>query len=469
MKIEKEKFDISVSLKKFEQKPSNHEWKFIKYIKQSVDVDMLCDLIKQGFCFCHIFKSNDIVFSVKDKTIANFLSTQTVWIDLDDTFVTINEFYDFVSIKPSILYSTPSNIIGVNNRFRAVYVFDELIESNKLYNEIVDNIIKSITNDINGFILKDKTCRNASQQFAGNAKDDIIIYSNYNVYSFSDFDIDVTSINIKDDFVQKRSYIREGENNMYMHLQNAHDNKNVYVKFNDRQFINDYFNVKDYNDACNLIDKYKEKYPYYDSTPIPIVDEDIPLIQLPNNYVEIKRDWLRVKEYTRNGDDIHNCHVLKLKAGAKGKGRGNILYKNAKIRMIMTENITFEHLLFQLFCERQYYIDNSDREISNLRLFKIALSAYTTSNTINLYKNKRKYIVNPLYKSKYHPTKNEMMRLIANAKKMINDSLIIDNYDIHLSVRENMNRFNELCIPVSIRKLYLFCKEQNIPNKGYKE
>ena len=36
MKIEKEKFDISVSLKKFEQKPSNHEWKFIKYIKQSV-------------------------------------------------------------------------------------------------------------------------------------------------------------------------------------------------------------------------------------------------------------------------------------------------------------------------------------------------------------------------------------------------------------------------------------------------
>lgn len=81
---------------------------------------------------------------VKDKTIANFLSTQTVWIDLDDTFVTINEFYDFVSIKPSILYSTPSNIIGVNNRFRAVYVFDELIESNKLYNEIVDNIISQL-------------------------------------------------------------------------------------------------------------------------------------------------------------------------------------------------------------------------------------------------------------------------------------------------------------------------------------
>ena len=47
MKIEKEKFDISVSLKKFEQKPNSNEWKFIQYVKQCVDVDMLCDLIKQ--------------------------------------------------------------------------------------------------------------------------------------------------------------------------------------------------------------------------------------------------------------------------------------------------------------------------------------------------------------------------------------------------------------------------------------
>lgn len=211
MKIEKEKFDISVSLQKFKQKPNSNDWKLMRYVKQRVDVDALCELIKEGFSFCHVFKSNDIVFGVKEKTIANFLNTQSVWIDLDDTFVSINQFNDSVSAKPSILYSTSSNIIGVNNRFRAVYVFDELIESNKLYNVIVDSIIKSIANDIDGFVLQDKTCRNVSQQFGGNAKDDIIVYSNYNVYSFSDFDIDVTLINAEGDFVQKRSYIGKRE------------------------------------------------------------------------------------------------------------------------------------------------------------------------------------------------------------------------------------------------------------------
>ena len=457
MKKKKMNFEISISTEKFKQKPTDEQWGKMNYRKNTVDIDSLSDKIKEGYCFAQCFKTSSNVFGLREKTIANFDHTNTVWLDLDDVFVTIDEFYNKVSLKPSLLYSTPSNKTGVNNRFRAVYLFDEAIKNNNLYKSIVDSIIINIKKDIDGFILKDTSCRNASQQFGGNASNDVILYKNYNVFSFHDFNINNNILDeCLNDNLHKRCYTGEG-GKQYINASANHE-----INITDREFIKDFFKAKIYRKACEFIDKYRNKYPFYNSTPLPIVDEDTPLIELPDDYVELKRYWLISKEYKSNGDSVKVERVVKIKAGK----RGDILYKNAKLRKIMTKGISFEHLLFQLFCELQFYIHNSDKGVTNKRLFNIAVNAYLSEDNIKLKKNKHKFIINPAYKEKYHPTKSETMKLIASVKRQKNDILLLNHYDIYLSVKDNLKHFHDLNIPMSLRKLYSFCREQGLSTKG---
>ena len=96
----------------------------------------------------------------------------------------MNDFY--LSLKdehkPTIIYTTYSNIDNVNNRFRLIYVFNEPIRSNEYYRGIANTIVYNIQKEIEGFDLKDKTCLNASQQFAGNGNDNIVYYYNDNIF-----------------------------------------------------------------------------------------------------------------------------------------------------------------------------------------------------------------------------------------------------------------------------------------------
>ena len=89
----------------------------------------------------------------------------------------MNDFY--LSLKdehkPTIIYTTYSNIDNINNRFRLIYVFNEPIRSNEYYRGIANTIVYNIQKEIEGFDLKDKTCLNSSQQFAGNGNDNCIL------------------------------------------------------------------------------------------------------------------------------------------------------------------------------------------------------------------------------------------------------------------------------------------------------
>ena len=102
----------------------------------------------------------------------------------------MNDFY--LSLKdehkPTIIYTTYSNIDNINNRFRLIYVFNEPIRSNEYYRGMANTIVYNIQKEIEGFSLKDTTCLNASQQFAGNGNDNIVYYYNDNIFCPMDLD-----------------------------------------------------------------------------------------------------------------------------------------------------------------------------------------------------------------------------------------------------------------------------------------
>ena len=212
-----------------------------------------------------------------------------------------------------------------------------------------------------------------------------------------------------------------------------------------------------YND---LLEKYKDVYYIFESTPLDYSNDDVPYILLPNNYIEIKRYWLIDNVYNEDGDIISkSSKVRKIKNGNQRKKK---LFINGILRKLMIENLSFEHLLNNLVYELYYYIDNREDKIDKKTLFQIAINVVKeeSSKYTNLItKDKRDFIVNPNYCIKYNVSKKQARNI---AKKELNYQKIGELYDCSLTDKENLTIFKEYGLEISLITLKRFRKDNNI-------
>lgn len=180
------KFNVSVSTTRYEGKCN--EWGKLRYRTEAVTIDGMSNYIKQGYCFTHTFKEVDAdgSFGCKQKTIKNFKSTNTIFIDVDDSSVTATDFFSSVTPQPTILYSTPSNIDGEKNRFRLVYVYGEEVTDNDTYRQEVKKICSSIAEYIPDFKY-DTTSVNVSQQMGGNGSGGCTLLMTHNIFNLGNY------------------------------------------------------------------------------------------------------------------------------------------------------------------------------------------------------------------------------------------------------------------------------------------
>lgn len=147
--------------------------------------------------------------------------------------------------------------------------------------------------------------------------------------------------------------------------------------------------------------------------------------------------------------------------------------------------MSFEHLLYAMVYERQYWIDNSDGEFTNRRLYKITEGAYfnraqyeiSTSTQGQKRRrartNKNGYKVNKSFCDKYGISAHSMANYM---RTDITNDVLLANYDFTKTVKENSLLLKEKGIkPSSERRLYQFtrwCRENNltqIKNKNNNE
>lgn len=441
-KNNKKKITLSVSVTKFKSKPEN--WKALTYKRQTITIEELVNRIYEGHCICQNFHTKSKVFGLSEKTIANFDFADCVILDIDDTFLSMNDFY--LSLKdehkPTIAYTTYSNIDNINNRFRVIYVFDKPIGSNDFYRSIANAIIYNIQKDIEGFDLKDKTCLNSSQQFAGNGNDNIVYYYNDNIFCPTDFGFDENYFSNSDSILK-----RERKNNIQTDLESPIANS---------EFMKDFWGMGYKKNEEIFIRKYAEKYPFIEATPLPETDSDIPYILLPDNYVKITRYWYKEPLTKVDGTIVYKSHAVKLKSGHRRK----LLYDGCLLRKIMLPEITMEHLLYCLVCERRYYVDNQDKVITNKILYQIAKDAWNdTKRSINPKKEEKQFVVNPKYCEKYGISKQAARNIAA---KMLMDLQLKQLYDTNLSIKENLESLKNQGIKIGKSSLYNWVKSQKI-------
>lgn len=445
----KMKFPLSVSTTSYNGKCK--DWGKVTFRTVEVDIDSLAEYVKQGFCFTHIFKGTvNKEFGTRQKTISNFDKTYTVFIDVDESPIPAPKFYESVSCPPSMLYTTPNNITGEVNRYRLVYLFESPITDNHNYKTLVNKIVDRIKCDIPDFNI-DTTCMNCSQQMGGNSLNNCILYKNYSIYDYLDF--------IKEDYYPNkvscipRPYKKEGKNDIQQRI--AEDE----IVITNHEFLNDFWKIADYDSALSFILKYKNMYPIVDITP---VDESQPFIRLNDNYTQIRRRTYITK------DRYGNRRTLPVKV--KQGNRERILFLNALLRLKIQPKMEFEQLLYALTYERQYWIDNTDRTITNHVLYKIAKGAFLKRHEYTpdpTYKNKNKsgYKVNPAYCK----SKGVSPRSMANRiRTMVSDKILSANYDFTKSVAENSRILKDKGIkPNSERRLYTFLRNHKNEQKEH--
>lgn len=405
---------------------------------------MLAEYVKQGYCFTHTFHTGGKdTFGVKQKNSTNFDKTQVVFIDVDDSAIPAKTFYSTVSMQPSMLYTTPNNREEQQqNRYRLVYLFDTPITDKGTYKELATGIVKKISEEVEGFKV-DKSCLNCTQQMGGNSLSNCQLYKNHSVFSFSDFIAGKTK-----DYRISKTYKKEKRNSIEI------GNAEQEMQIRDEECVKEFWEIRDEQSAYAFLTKYKDRYPLYEETP---VDEKKPFIDLSEGYVKLERRCYMTKDERGKWQS----RPAKIHKGS----RERVLFINAAMRMKMMPDMSFEHLLYAMVFERQYWIDNADGTITNKVLYETAKNArmkweqYKPMQVKGTWKSRNKsgYKVNPAYCKANDVSKRSMANKI---RKMKSDKVLMENYDFSMSVAKNSKILKHKGIkPNSEGRLLQFVKE----------
>ena len=455
------KFYVSISTKPIEDK-NEDIWGKLAYQKQLIRLSDLRNYISSNYAFCGVFNKDRFSVKDKEKTESNWLQTNIICIDLDDRKLNYNVFLTLIQdtdICPNIAYRTANDGIK-GNRYRLIYALDDAIVNSKLYNEIYCGIVRKIeelTDDKN----TDNCCQSVAQQICGTIHTNDIYYNDlyYNVKCFKEL-FNIKTLNISD-YYQR-------------HNNKANKTKKVSVRksfvsfdFSDYSMMYDEF-ANDFNTLSftDIIKKYNGKYYNYECSQLPLVSEDSAYIEIPSNYVEIKRYWY-LEESAINNNKCSQIRKIK-----DGQQRRKKLYVNAIIRRLIYSKISFDNLLYNLVFELYSYMINDGNKITKSDLFQICKSAFNADLSLPKYQKyiignkEKKYIVNPSYCIKYNVSKNAAKNI---AEKQRNYNIIGEYYDLNLKDKENLQIMKENGVKVSIATLKRWKDEKGLTHKRKKE
>ena len=414
--------ELSLSVDYYLNKPKNIAQ--IRYKRRTFTKNSLMVVLKSGYCVAHNFRTTNEVFTQSEKTNDNFEYTQMIGVDIDDCDKDMETFINGLERKPTFAYTTFSNGIK-GNRFRMIYLFNQKIDSIPLYKAVYNWITE-------GLNINDNCMRSVSQQMFG---------TNFTAKWYnSDVWYDVPHFDESIITNQKKVSSQ--------------------IKVSDKvssQISKSFMDDMDCMASMDFISKYRNYYPYFTETELQYKDG---YAVIDNDYYVVRRMWYNQVYETKDGTVTVN-EVRKYKDGNKRRIR---MYNTARILRNIKNDITAEHLAYILYCEREYYYDNSDNILSNERLLSIAteITSMPMDRVIMDNNNKNSFKVDKEYWKERGITPKQAVQIV---RGQINDRNIGELYDFNLTDKENMNVMKENGIKVSLITLKRWRKKNGIMKK----
>ena len=442
------KLKLSVSTERFERKEDIIP-KQLNFEQDLLAVEEFKEKVKEGYCFCHWFNTTKDVFSIAEKTKNNFDCANVVFVDVDDYDVEMKEFVKHLPRQPTVYYTTPSNGKNGKYRYRLCYLFNQDIKDSQTFSTLYNGIINSFRVSYPDYPDKDKCGGVSAQYMNGNGTPNCEVYSTDCVYTLGDFNVSYTTTKAStDNFkVSQAPKIRS----------NKDESKEF--PFTDLEFKADFFSMS----PNDLIVKYYQRYHFFDSTELEYNEEGYALIG--EDYRQIFRRWYLDISTDDKGRE-HKATVLRKRRD--GDKRRYYMYLSALIRKQIKPDITFEHLLYNLVYERQYFYDNSDRVLTNQFLMEKALTVINTpieKISLGSYRKRPKYKIDREFCRKNGIKPVALSNMV---RSKLYTEKIGELYDCNLSVAENLKNIRSHGVKVGKTKLYQFCKEMGLSTKPHK-
>ena len=436
--------ELSLSVDYYTSKPKNIAQ--IRYKRRTLTQNSLMVVLKTGYCVAHCFKTQNEIFTQSEKTNDNFEYTQMIGIDIDDCNTDMETFIKRLKKKPTFAYTTFSNGIK-GNRFRMIYLFNQKIDSIPLYKAVYNWLTE-------GLNINDNCMRSVSQQMFGTN----FAAKWYNSNVWYDVPTECKSVITKQ---SEKSKVQKSttQNQVPKTLQKWQSEYNKkeeehYIGIankNDHLILNNTVVKALYSmSPQDFIFYYRQTYDYFTATPLHY-ENGYALI--PEDYYEIKRPWYK--------DNVGSKTISVVKTIRDGEQRRKRLCNTAIIVRAIKRDITFEHLLYILVCERQYYYDNQDKALSNKELINIAKWAIELpSEQINPIKVKHpKFKVDKSYWAEKGITARQAANIV---RGIIKEREIGELYDCSLTDKANLAMMKKYGIKVSQRSLTNFKRKYKI-------
>lgn len=389
---------------------------------------------------------------------ANYIGTDFIVIDIDSTDLSIDEVLDRAIYQPTIIHTTFSNLTeSKNNKFcyHLIYCMKETLFGEANFNYAFTHFCRGIENLID---KRAKDCHritftsnsalpNYQYRLLGNTYSATTIgdapneYGEYNP-TFS------LSLKNKEGMgsVKKNnsSLIYNYDNNMNVEKRNLTVYDNTFSLEN--TFISDLYRLG----KREFIQKYSLIYEYITFTPPTILKKTEQGIEYADyrgkEYYELPSLW-RTNEYgerERKRIDIGS--------------RTTQLYVETNIFILIKQDITKEHLVYEVVRDVYENYDNTDGQFS---------SHYILSLVENVWMNKRDFIGHPIPKKfkiiKFAEgmTKQSCVGIV---RKLMKDDSIGSIIDINLSLEDNLRELRQLGIKIKKKRLVQFIKDNHLDN-----
>ena len=408
---------INISTQSYAQKPQPSDIRTMTFNKKELKVNELCSYINNGYAFTNIF-NNKGSLTIKEKKIENFKEAWIISYDVDHNDVSMEDFVETLTIKPTICYTTPSN--GIEGYcFRLLYILDEPITTNDEYKDIYEGFAKYL--DI--FDIIDAKAKDSSRYFNGSKGCDIVC-NQENTICLNDVRTIVKDINEVSEKDIPLLYNKNSNNNELGNITVGCPNQTKPLSWIDynKEIVDDFFNL-DYKVFVYNYNCY-DSFVNYEETPIEL-DEDEPFGYYPKDFRKIVR---KPKYVTKNGKRQKQDVRLH-----DGEGRRRKLAINMIIRRLIYPNITFENLLYNMAYEISNYIDNSDGQLTKKIAFGICLKVMKYDlndfyrNGFGIHEDANKMFINEEFCAKYGISKTKVRNMI-NARSLSMDSTIEKYY-----------------------------------------
>ena len=417
------RFTISISDRCYANKPTSVDYQSMSFHVENINTTELVERIKSGHSICHVFRDNR-------RIKRNFLYTHAVFIDVDDSTVSMEDLIGRSEQKPTIAYTTFSDGRNGLYRFRLIYIMDVSVKNEQQYKNLYYYFINEINLDKN----KDNCGSVISQLMNGNSSDNIRVYSSHYIYNTDSLLQNVTL---------------ELDNNIssshpYQYCSSGTHRKKGNDDIDDAEYAIRLL----YKSTSAFLKKYKNSSIVSQTH---LIYNEQGYTFYPDRYyrLDVRFGW--------------SSRRPKIKKYRDGEGRRKRLHVDALMIRAIYPEISFTELLYNMVYRREHYYDNSDGVLTDALVVREAKAVMAMSiDEIDALVNNSKhglFSTDLVWCTMHNITRRAYARIV---QKLLNYDSIREWYDVSLSVTENLQYAKEHEIKVSKRTLIRFCKDNDI-------